>query len=167
MLRKVLDEKPGIPEKPSSSPNFSGLHQHHREGQLTVFLEINQISKGFSLVKSLGTKNATPLKDGQTASGTGCQDKSTDDSPLKKSKWRRKRKPPSSVARDRVRRHWFWKQKKSAKNSHLNAQQQQTENTVLEEDSIHSKQDCSSAVCQVAKDRPSRMILIWLNPVVI
>ena len=115
--------------------------------------------KEFPLVViSVGAIHVTPLTDGQTASETGRQAKSTDDSPLKRPKRKGKKKFPSTVARDRARRQRFWKQKKSANSSHLNTRQQQTEeNTVLEADSIHTGQECSSAVCEVAKDRPSRL----------
>ena len=57
----------------------------------------------------------------------------------KQTKRKRKTKSPSTVARYRARKQRFCKQKKSAKTSHLNARQQQTENTV------YTEQDYSSA----------------------
>ena len=97
--------KNGISDKLlSDSPNSSGLHKHSREAQLEVSLEINQKLKGlFTCRQKLRTKNVMPLKDGRTAPRTGHQDKSIDDLPLKSPKWKRKKKFPSTLERDRAR----------------------------------------------------------------
>ena len=70
--------------------------------------------------------------DGQTASGAGRQDKSTDDSPLKKPK-RKRNKITIYRCKGLCQKTEVLKtEEKSAKTDTLNARQQQTEDTVLE-----------------------------------
>ena len=97
-----------------------------------------------------------PLKDGQTAFGTDCLDKSTDDSPLKMQSGAEKRNLIYRC-KESCQKTEVLETEKSAKTFTLNAWQQQTdEYTVLEEETvIQSEQSCSSGVFEKVEDHIS------------
>lgn len=112
-------------------------------------------SDSFSLVIKTPAKNAnpTPLKNNASGQPANRQDKkqvSSDDKLRKRSK--RKKKSPSTVARDRSRRKAFWKTIKSSKKSQSkNARQQETRT-----EAIQPELDLPSSVSEVVKDPTHR-----------
>lgn len=107
---------------------------------------------GFSLVVKIRAKNAepTPLKNNASGQPANRQDKkpvSPNDKLISK-RPKRKKKSPSTVARDRARRKAFWETVKSSKKTQLkNARQQETRT-----EAIQPELDPPSSVSEVVKD---------------
>ena len=145
LKRHILHEKQWttrINRRLSYSPNSFDLHHYSKAGRFQIFMETNQKFERLLDRYQDCWRQKCHVIEGRS----NCFRMSDDGSSGQTYRWlvpkktkveKGKRNPRT---RDLARRQRFWKQKKSAKTSHLNARQQQTEeNTFLEEEnSIHT-----------------------------